>query len=75
MRKQYSVKQIVFWSMVFILALGIVGKMDCDSQQALLEERIQIRDMVKKKQAEDEKIWVAYYQGKYYWSKAEEVAR
>lgn len=59
--KKLTWKQQVFTAAMFVLIWGVVGKIDYDSQQALIDERVAIRDLVKEQTEEAERKAYAYF--------------
>lgn len=60
-RQQFTNGQVVFWSLVFVLLMGLAGKIDRDSRQAYWDERVYIRDEVKKARVTDDAASLAFY--------------
>jgi len=42
--KRYRRWQVLLGFVAYMLIMGFVGKVDCDSRQALLDEKINIRE-------------------------------
>lgn len=61
-RKRLTNGQVLLGSLGFILLMGLVGTIDRDSQQALIEERVAIRDAIDQAIEEDQRIWTAHYE-------------
>lgn len=61
-RKRLTKGQVLLGSVGFILLMGLVGSIDRDSQQALIEERVAIRDAIDQAIEEDQRIWTAHYE-------------
>ena len=62
MKRQYKRWQVILMAIGFLMLMGVVGRIDCESQQALLDERVNIRNAVERGQVEDQRESLAYYE-------------
>ena len=62
MRKRLTNGQVLLICAGVFLVMGAIGTVDRNSQQALLEECVVIRDAVAQAVEEDQRIWTAHYE-------------
>ena len=60
-KTKYRRWQVILGVIGFLLIMGVVGKIDQESQQAVLEERVNIRDQVKAQYWADYRTTVTRY--------------
>ena len=60
-RKRLTKGQVLMGSVGFILLMGLVGSIDRESQQALLDEKVAIRDVLKASYEEEERLALAHH--------------
>jgi hypothetical protein len=59
--KQYRRWQVIVGFVMFMALMGLVGKEDYDSKQALLDEKVNVRDSLQVAVEGDVNIWTAHY--------------
>jgi len=58
---KYRRWQVILGVIGFLMLMSIAGKSDMDSKQIVLDERVNMRDAIKKVVDQEENIWTAYY--------------